>query len=119
MPEVTDLTIQGAYAALVTNEDRNQQIVADIIIQSARAGRPAGRSFLRGGNQLTLRSRTIPLPARLPFLGATESCSANSCVLYNDESDVVGLWHALGESLNCLQELVLKYVTSRGGLLPN
>jgi superfamily II DNA or RNA helicase len=30
-PEFTDLTIQDAYAALVTNEDRNQQIIADII----------------------------------------------------------------------------------------
>jgi superfamily II DNA or RNA helicase len=37
-PEVTDLTIHNAYAALVTNEVRNQQIVADII-QAVRDGR--------------------------------------------------------------------------------
>jgi superfamily II DNA or RNA helicase len=37
-PEVTDLTIHDAYAALVTNEERNQQIVADII-QTVREGR--------------------------------------------------------------------------------
>src|SRR6266478_4336971 len=37
-PEVTDLTIQDAYAALVTSETRNQQIVADII-QAVREGR--------------------------------------------------------------------------------
>ena len=37
-PEVTDLTIHDAYAALVTNEGRNQQIVADII-QAVREGR--------------------------------------------------------------------------------
>ncbi len=37
-PEVADLTIQDAYAALVTNEERNRQIVADII-QAVREGR--------------------------------------------------------------------------------
>ena len=37
-PEVTDLTIHDAYAALVTNEERNRQIVADII-QAVREGR--------------------------------------------------------------------------------
>jgi superfamily II DNA or RNA helicase len=37
-PEVADLTIQDAYAALVTSETRNQQIVADII-QAVREGR--------------------------------------------------------------------------------
>jgi superfamily II DNA or RNA helicase len=37
-PEVTDLTIHNAYAALVTNVVRNQQIVADII-QAVRDGR--------------------------------------------------------------------------------
>jgi len=37
-PEITDLTIHDAYAALVTNEQRNQQIVADII-QAVREGR--------------------------------------------------------------------------------
>jgi superfamily II DNA or RNA helicase len=37
-PEVADLTIQDAYAALVTSETRNQQIVADII-QAVRDGR--------------------------------------------------------------------------------
>ncbi len=36
--EVADLTIQDAYAALVTSETRNQQIVADII-QAVREGR--------------------------------------------------------------------------------
>ena len=38
MPEVTDLTIHDAYAALVTNEERNLQIIADII-QTVREGR--------------------------------------------------------------------------------
>jgi superfamily II DNA or RNA helicase len=37
-PEIMDLTIHDAYAALVTNEDRNRQIVADII-QVVREGR--------------------------------------------------------------------------------
>src|SRR6266403_3854389 len=37
-PEGADRTIQDAYAALVTNEERNQQIVADII-QAVREGR--------------------------------------------------------------------------------
>jgi superfamily II DNA or RNA helicase len=37
-PEVTDLRIHDAYAALVTNEERNQQIVADIV-QAVREGR--------------------------------------------------------------------------------
>ncbi len=37
-PEVTDLTIHNAYAALVTNEERNQQIVGDII-QAVGEGR--------------------------------------------------------------------------------
>jgi superfamily II DNA or RNA helicase len=37
-PEATDLTIHDAYAALVINEKRNQQIVADII-QAVREGR--------------------------------------------------------------------------------
>jgi superfamily II DNA or RNA helicase len=37
-PEVTDLAIHNAYAALVTNEERNQQIVGDII-QAVREGR--------------------------------------------------------------------------------
>jgi len=37
-PEGADGTIQDAYAALVTNEERNQQIVADII-QAVREGR--------------------------------------------------------------------------------
>jgi superfamily II DNA or RNA helicase len=37
-PEVTDLPIHDAYAALVTNEERNQQIIADII-QAVREGR--------------------------------------------------------------------------------
>ena len=37
-PEVTDLTIHDAYAALVTNEERNQQIVVDVI-QAIREGR--------------------------------------------------------------------------------
>ena len=36
--EVADLTIHDAYAALVTNEERNQQIVADIV-QAVREGR--------------------------------------------------------------------------------
>jgi hypothetical protein len=37
-PEVTDLTIHDAYAAVLTNEERDQQIVADII-QTVREGR--------------------------------------------------------------------------------
>jgi superfamily II DNA or RNA helicase len=37
-PEATDLTIHHAYAALVTNEERNQQIVGDII-QAVSEGR--------------------------------------------------------------------------------
>jgi TOTE conflict system, Archaeo-Eukaryotic Primase domain/Type III restriction enzyme, res subunit/Helicase conserved C-terminal domain len=37
-PEGADSTIQDAYAALVTNEERNRQIVADII-QTVREGR--------------------------------------------------------------------------------
>jgi superfamily II DNA or RNA helicase len=37
-PEVADLTIQDAYAAMVTSETRNQQIVADII-HAVREGR--------------------------------------------------------------------------------
>jgi len=37
-PEVTDLTIHEAYAELVTSEERNRQIVADII-QVVREGR--------------------------------------------------------------------------------
>ena len=37
-PEGADSTIQDAYAALVTNEERNRQIVADII-QAVREGR--------------------------------------------------------------------------------
>jgi len=37
-PEITDLTIHDAYAALVTDEERNRQIVADII-QVVREGR--------------------------------------------------------------------------------
>lgn len=37
-PEFTDLTIQDAYAAWVTNEDRNQQIIVDII-KVVREGR--------------------------------------------------------------------------------
>ena len=37
-PEGADRTIQDAYAALVTNEERNRQIVADII-QAVREGR--------------------------------------------------------------------------------
>src|SRR5258707_15280375 len=37
-PEVTDISIHDAYAALVTNEERNQQIVADIV-QAVREGR--------------------------------------------------------------------------------
>ena len=37
-PEVTDLTIHDAYAALLTNQERNRQIVADII-QAVREGR--------------------------------------------------------------------------------
>ena len=37
-PEITDLTIHEAYAALVTDEERNRQIVADII-QVVREGR--------------------------------------------------------------------------------
>lgn len=37
-PEATDLTIHDAYAALFTNEERNRQIVADII-QAVREGR--------------------------------------------------------------------------------
>jgi superfamily II DNA or RNA helicase len=36
--EVTDLTIHDAYAALVTNEERNRQIVADIL-QAVRESR--------------------------------------------------------------------------------
>jgi superfamily II DNA or RNA helicase len=36
--EITDLTIHDAYAALVTNDERNQQIVADIV-QAVCAGR--------------------------------------------------------------------------------
>ena len=36
--EVADLTIHDAYAALVTNEERNQQIVGDVI-QAVREGR--------------------------------------------------------------------------------
>jgi superfamily II DNA or RNA helicase len=36
--DVTDLTIHNAYAALVTNGERNQQIVGDII-QAVREGR--------------------------------------------------------------------------------
>jgi superfamily II DNA or RNA helicase len=36
--DVADLTIQDAYAALVTNEERNQQIARDVI-QAVRAGR--------------------------------------------------------------------------------
>jgi len=38
MPHETDLTIHDAYAALVTNQERNRQIVADII-QAVREGR--------------------------------------------------------------------------------
>jgi superfamily II DNA or RNA helicase len=37
-PEVTDFTIHDAYAALVTNDERNQQIIEDII-QVVREGR--------------------------------------------------------------------------------
>jgi superfamily II DNA or RNA helicase len=37
-PEITDLTIQDAYTALVTNEERNREIVADII-EAVREGR--------------------------------------------------------------------------------
>jgi superfamily II DNA or RNA helicase len=37
-PEVTDLRIHHAYAALVTNEERNQQIVTDVV-QAVREGR--------------------------------------------------------------------------------
>ena len=37
-PGITDLTIHDAYAALVTDHERNQQIVADII-QAVREGR--------------------------------------------------------------------------------
>jgi hypothetical protein len=37
-PEVTDLTIHDAYAALVASEERNRQIVGDIL-QSVREGR--------------------------------------------------------------------------------
>jgi hypothetical protein len=37
-PEGADRTIQDAYAALVTNEERNRQIVADIV-QAVREGR--------------------------------------------------------------------------------
>src|SRR5258706_11797518 len=37
-PEGADRTIQDVYAALVTNEERNRQIVADII-QAVREGR--------------------------------------------------------------------------------
>jgi superfamily II DNA or RNA helicase len=37
-PEVTDLTIHDAYAALVVNEGRNRQIVGDIV-QAVREGR--------------------------------------------------------------------------------
>jgi superfamily II DNA or RNA helicase len=37
-PEVTDLTIHDAYAALVANEERNRQIVGDIL-QAVREGR--------------------------------------------------------------------------------
>jgi superfamily II DNA or RNA helicase len=37
-PEVTDLTIHAAYAALFTNQERNRQIVADIT-QAVREGR--------------------------------------------------------------------------------
>jgi superfamily II DNA or RNA helicase len=37
-PEIADLTIHDAYAALVTNEERNQQIVGDVI-QAVREGR--------------------------------------------------------------------------------
>ena len=36
--EIADFTIHGAYAALVTNEERNQQIIGDII-QAVREGR--------------------------------------------------------------------------------
>ena len=37
-PEITDLTIHDAYAALVTNEERNRQIARDIL-QAVREGR--------------------------------------------------------------------------------
>jgi superfamily II DNA or RNA helicase len=37
-PEVTELTIHDAYAALVTNEERNRQIVGDIV-EALREGR--------------------------------------------------------------------------------
>jgi superfamily II DNA or RNA helicase len=46
-PEGTDRTIQDAYAALVTNQERNQQISADII-QAVR----------EGGTPLVLTNRT-------------------------------------------------------------
>jgi hypothetical protein len=37
-PEGADGTIQDSYAALVTNEERNRQIVADIV-RAVREGR--------------------------------------------------------------------------------
>jgi superfamily II DNA or RNA helicase len=46
-PEVTDLTIHDAYAALVTNDERNRQIAGDIV-QAVREGR----------NPLVLTNRT-------------------------------------------------------------
>jgi superfamily II DNA or RNA helicase len=46
-PDVTDLTIHDAYAALVTNEERNRQIVGDI-----------GQAVRDGRSPLVLTNRT-------------------------------------------------------------
>jgi superfamily II DNA or RNA helicase len=46
-PEVTDLTIHDAYATLVTNEERNRQIVGDI-----------GQAVRDGRSPLVLTNRT-------------------------------------------------------------
>src|ERR1700722_7551246 len=49
-PEVTDLRIHDVYAALVTNDERNRQIVGDIV-QAVREGR----------SPLVLPNRTTPI----------------------------------------------------------
>jgi hypothetical protein len=46
-PEITDLSIHDAYAALVVNEERNKQIVADI-----------AQAVRHGHNPLVLTNRT-------------------------------------------------------------
>jgi hypothetical protein len=63
--EVADLTIHDAHAALVTNEERNQQIVGDVI-QAVREGR----------TPLVLTNRTDHLLATgIPQRSCSDACA--------------------------------------------